>query len=148
MSEELSKAQENKLKEAFFLLDHDNDNCISINEIGLLLRALGIFISQEEIEKLKQEFESQGKNVPYDKFKKLYKKKLKTNLTNSDLIDAFKFFDEEDSGQINLNQLKHGLMTLGDPLTAEEMKTLENELDIDERGNIDYNELAEKIFGK
>ena len=147
MSDELTSEQENKLNEAFFLLDLDNDKSISINEVGILLRALGIFISENEIEKLKSELESQGNLVTYDKFKKIYKKRLKMNLSSSELYDAFRYFDNNNEGNINLNILKHGLMTLGEPLSNEEMKILEEELNLDENGNIDYEELSMKIYG-
>ena len=144
MSEELTQEQENKLNEAFFLIDKDNDKLISINEVGLLLRALGIFISENDIEKLKSDLEPQ---VSYEKFKKIYKKRLKMNLSSSDLYDAFRYFDNNQVGKINLNLLKHGLMTLGEPLSAEEMKILEEELNLDENGDIDYEELSLKIYG-
>ncbi len=147
MSDELTNEQENKLNEAFFLLDLDNDKAISINEVGILLRALGIFISENEIEKLKSELESQGNSVTYDKFKKIYKKRLKMNLSSNELYDAFRYFDNNNEGNINLNILKHGLMTLGEPLSNEEMKILEEELNLDENGNIDYEELSMKIYG-
>ncbi len=148
MSDNLTNEQESKLNEAFFLIDQDNDNSISINEVGLLLRVLGIFISENEIEKLKSELESQGNLVTYDKFKKIYKKRLKTNLSSSDLYDAFRYFDNDSTGKINLNMLKHGLMTLGEPLSNEEMKILEDELNLDENGDIDYEELSKKIYGE
>ena len=144
MSDELTPDQENKLNEAFFLIDQDNDKLISINEVGLLLRALGIFISENDIEKLKSDLEPQ---VSYEKFKKIYKKRLKMNLSSSDLYDAFRYFDNNQVGKINLNSLKHGLMTLGEPLSAEEMKILEEELNLDEHGDIDYEELSLKIYG-
>ena len=73
---------------------------------------------------------------------------MKTNLSGNDLIEAFKYFDESENGKINLEQIKHGLMTLGEPLSEEEFKILEEELDLDEEGNIDYSELADKIYGK
>ena len=95
MSDELTIEQENKLNEAFYLIDQDNDKSISINEVGLLLRALGVFISENEIDKLKSELESQGNLVTYDKFKKIYKKSLKLNLSSSDLYDAFRYFDND-----------------------------------------------------
>ncbi len=144
MTNELTKEQEKKLNEAFFLIDQDNDKLISINEVGLLLRALGIFISENDIEKLKSDLEPQ---VSYEKFKKIYKKRLKMNLSSSDLYDAFRYFDNNQVGKINLNSLKHGLMTLGEPLSAEEMKILEEELNLDENGDIDYEELSLKIYG-
>ena len=147
MTNELSKEQEKRLDEAFFLIDQDNDKAISINEVGLLLRALGIFISESDIEKMKSKLGNEGELVSYDEFKKIYKKRLKTNLSGNDLIDAFKYFDEGENGKINLEQIKHGLMTLGEPLSEEEFKILEEDLDLDEEGNIDYNELANKIYG-
>ena len=147
MTNELTKEQEKRLDEAFFLIDQDNDKAISINEVGLLLRALGIFISESDIEKMKSKLGNEGELVSYDEFKKIYKKRLKTNLSGNDLIDAFKYFDEGENGKINLEQIKHGLMTLGESLSEEEFKMLEEELDLDEEGNIDYNELANKIYG-
>ena len=147
MTNELTKEQEKKLNEAFFLIDQDNDKSISINEVGLLLRALGIFISESDIEKIKSKYVGKNGLVTYDEFVKIYKKRLKTNLTSNDLYDAFKYFDENESGKINLEQIKHGLMTLGEPLSEEEFKILEEELDFDEEGNIDYGELANKIYG-
>ena len=147
MSDELTDEQQNKLDEAFFLIDQDNDKAITINEVGLLLRALGIFISESDIEKLKSELESQGNLVTFDKFKKIYKKRLKNNLSSNDLYDAFRYFDNDNAGKINLNILKHGLMTLGEPLSNEEMKILEEELNLDENGDIDYKELSKKIYG-
>ena len=147
MTNELTKEQEKKLDEAFFLIDQDNDKSISINEVGILLRALGIFISEKDIEQLKSKLGNEGELVSYDEFKKIYKKKLKTNLSSNDLIDAFKYFDEGENGKINLEQIKHGLMTLGEPLSEEEFKILEDELEFDEDGNIDYIELANKIYG-
>ena len=148
MSDELTTEEENKLNDAFFLIDQDNDKSIAINEVGLLLRALGIFISENDIEKLKSELESQGNLVTYDKFKKIYKKRLKMNLSSNDLYDAFRYFDHKNTGKINLNILKHGLMTLGEPLSSEEMKILEEELNLDENGDIDYEELSKKIYGE
>ena len=147
MSEELTKDQEKRLNEAFFLIDQDNDKSISVNEVGLLLRTLGIFISESDIEKLKTKLGNEGGLISYDDFKKIYKKKLKSNLSSNDLYEAFKYFDEDDSGKINLNQIKHGLMTLGEPLTEEEFKILEEELEFDEDGNINYGDLAKKIYG-
>ena len=38
-------------------------------------------------------------------------------------------------------------MTLGEPLSNEEMKILEEELNLDENGDIDYDELSKKIYG-
>ena len=45
-NEQLSKEKENKLKDIFYLVDQDKDNKIDTNEVGVTLRALGIYLSQ------------------------------------------------------------------------------------------------------
>ena len=117
MNNQLSKERENKLKETFGLIDHDKDNYIHSNEVGLLLRGLGIYLTEEDIVELNKELIQNGNDkVTYEELKKIYIEKLKTNKTSKDLIQAFEFFDEEKTGKVNLNELKHGLIVLGDCL--------------------------------
>ncbi len=145
MEEELTKEQENKLYETFFLVDQDKDNCITTNELGLTLRALGIFLTENDISDLKSEIENKrGGKISYEQFKKLYKKKLKTNKTIEDLKNAFHFFDGNNSGKVNINDIKHGLMTLGDKMTEEEIKNIVEEI-CDKEGNIDYKKFLLKF---
>ena len=146
MNNQLSKERENKLKETFGLIDHDKDNYINSNEVGLLLRGLGIYLTEEDIVKLNKELIQNGNDkVTYEELKKIYIEKLKTNKTSKDLIQAFEFFDEEKTGKVNLNELKHGLIVLGDCLNEEEINYLINEMG-DEDGNIAYKKLAKTIF--
>ncbi len=146
MNNQLSKEREKKLKETFGLIDHDKDNYINSNEVGLLLRGLGIYLTEEDIEKLNKELIQNGNDkVSYEELKKIYIEKLKTNKNSKDLIQAFEFFDEEKTGKVNLNELKHGLIVLGDCLNEEEINYLINEIG-DEDGNIDYKKLAKTIF--
>ena len=108
MNNQLSKERENKLKETFGLIDHDKDNYINSNEVGLLLRGLGIYLTEEDIVELNKELIQNGNDkVTYEELKKIYIEKLKTNKTSKDLIQAFEFFDEEKTGKVNLNELKH-----------------------------------------
>ena len=92
MTNELTKEQEKKLDEAFFLIDQDNDKSISINEVGLLLRALGIFISESDIEKIKSNLGNEGELVSYDEFKKIYKKSFNNNIICKNLKKIFYHF--------------------------------------------------------
>ena len=52
---QLTKEKENKLKETFFLIDQDKDNFIDTNEVGTTLRALGIYLTEEEISIINKE---------------------------------------------------------------------------------------------
>lgn len=143
---QLTKEKENKLKETFFLIDQDKDNFIDTNEVGTTLRALGIYLTEEEISIINKEADPNeiGK-INYEDFKKIYIEKLKTNKTEKDLIKAFEFFDKNKTGIVNLNDLKHGLIVLGDCLSEDEIDFLIKEL-ADDDGNINYYELAKNIY--
>ena len=142
----LTKEKETKLKETFFLIDQDKDNFIDTNEVGITLRSLGIYLTEEEILLINKEADPNeiGK-ISYEDFKKIYIQKLKTNKTEKDLIKAFEFFDKNKTGFVNLNELKHGLIVLGDCLSEDEIDFLIKEL-ADDDGNINYYELAKKIY--
>jgi calcium-binding protein CML len=143
---QLTKEKETKLKETFFLIDQDKDNFIDTNEVGTTLRALGIYLTEEEISIINKEADPNeiGK-ISYEDFKKIYIEKLKTNKTEKDLIKAFEFFDKNKTGIVNLNDLKHGLIVLGDCLSEDEIDFLIKEL-ADDDGNINYYELAKNIY--
>jgi Ca2+-binding EF-hand superfamily protein len=143
----LSKKLEKKLKETFYLVDIDKDNYINTNEVGLTLRALGIYLTETEINIINNNIDPNniGK-VSYEDFKKIYIEKLQTNKTIDDLINAFQFFDKNGTNKINFNQLKHNLKFMGDSLTEEEINTLKEEFNIDEEGNLNYINLSKKIF--
>ena len=143
----LSKKLEKKLKETFYLVDIDKDNYINTNEVGLTLRALGIYLTETEINDINNNIDPNniGK-VSYEDFKKTYIEKLQTNKTIDDLINAFQFFDKNGSNKINFSQLKHNLKFMGDCLTEEEINILNEEFNIDEEGNLNYINLSKKIF--
>ena len=143
----LSKKLEKKLKETFYLVDSDKDNYINTIEVGLTLRALGIYLTETEINDINNNIDPNniGK-VSYEDFKKIYIEKLQTNKTIDDLINAFQFFDKNGKNKINFNQLKHNLKFMGDSLTEEEINTLKEEFNIDEEGNLNYINLSKKIF--
>ena len=148
-NEQLSKEKENKLKDIFYLVDQDKDNKIDTNEVGVTLRALGIYLSQEDISQITKEIDPSGcGKVTYEQFKDLYITQLSTNKKVNDLVKAFKSFDKENKGVINLNELKHGLTVLGEPLSDYEIELLMEEANCDENGNVDYIKLSEKIFGE
>ena len=148
-NEQLSKEKENKLKDIFYLVDQDKDNKIDTNEVGVTLRALGIYLSQEDISQITKEIDPSGcGKVTYEQFKDLYITKLSTNKKVNDLVKAFKSFDKENKGVINVNELKHGLTVLGEPLSDYEIELLMEEANCDENGNVDYIKLSEKIFGE
>ena len=58
----------------------------------------------------------------------------------SDFKDAFKTFDTDEDGYLSLKELGDLLISLGQPVTEEELREMTNEIDIEQHGTIDFKE--------
>ena len=51
---------------------------------------------------------------------------------------AFRVFDQNGDGYIDVEELKHAMKNLGEPLTDKELQDMMKEADIDRNNKIDY----------
>ena len=58
----------------------------------------------------------------------------------ADFRDAFKTFDTDEDGYLSLKELGDLLISLGVPVTKEELTEMTNEIDIEGNGTIDFKE--------
>ena len=58
----------------------------------------------------------------------------------ADFRDAFKTFDTDEDGYLSLKELGDLLISLGEPVTKEELAEMTNEIDIEGNGTIDFKE--------
>lgn len=134
-------------KEVFDLFDKDKDGAIDTKELGIVLRANGVNITEAEISELMNEMDSNGK-VEFKEMLQLYDKKEKENFTEEELLDAFKLFDKDGTGTITSTELNRIMTTMGETFTDEEADALLKELDPDSSGTIDYHEFINIVLGK
>ena len=78
----------------------------------------------------------------------LFAKKMKDPDTEEDLIEAFKNFDKDGSGNISAQELRHVMTTLGEKLTEEEADEMIREADTNGDGYIDYVEFVKIMMSK
>ena len=62
-----------------------------------------------------------------------------------DLKEAFKIFDKNKNGFIEMKELRTVTMTLGEKLTEEEFQEFWREADVNRDGKLDYMEFVEMI---
>ena len=63
------------------------------------------------------------------------------NQNDEDLIlKAFQHFDNDNTGKINVEDIKHVLTFLGDIMTKDEVNTFFQSVEIDKNGYLDYRE--------
>jgi calmodulin len=65
MADQLSEEQIAQFKEAFSLFDKEGGNTIETSELGTVLRALGLNLSQAEVNKYVKEVDTGNGKVGY-----------------------------------------------------------------------------------
>eukprot|EP00954_Amorphochlora_amoebiformis_P014621 1143920-Amorphochlora_amoeboformis.AAC.2 len=98
------------------------DKKIDTSKLGEALRSVGKRLTNENIEALKKQADSEcNGGVTFDQFKKYVDEASKIEKTDDEIEKAFKVFDNgEKKGLINLATFKHSIMTLGDKLLPEQ----------------------------
>merc|ERR1711871_1752545 len=79
------------------------------------------------------------------------KKKAKGGLTEEqieEIREAFNLFDADNSGAIDVRELKAAMRALGFEVKKEELKKMINDIDNDGNGSIEFQEFLEMMTGK
>ena len=80
--------------------------------------------------------------------KKMDDSKASKSDVESKIIDAFKVFDDGNTGKITGADLKHVMTSIGEKLTAEQADAMMTEADVDGGGKVDYEEYVKNMMGK
>lgn len=125
----LQPAQVRELREGFQLLDRDSDGLVGREDIVDMLTQLGLPSGTSDISPFFPPGSSQSINLP------TYLNSIATLLASlsppTELTSAFAAFDEDDSGQVDLAELRDALLNTApdageQPLTAREVDTVMN----------------------
>merc|ERR1719498_815437 len=73
---------------------------------------------------------------------------MKDTDTEEELIEAFKVFDRDGNGFISAAELRHVMTNLGEKLTDEEVDEMIREADVDDDGQINYEEFVKMMMSK
>lgn len=80
-------------QEAFKFFDRDNDGLVELTEIGRLMRSVGLFPSESEIQHMQKTSGSKGK-VDFSEFLQLASSSLvDANINEQQMREAFRMFD-------------------------------------------------------
>jgi len=132
---DLTSEQQEEIKEAFQLFDKDQDGKITGEELGTVMRALGQNPTQAQIKEIVGQISRNG-FIDLQSFLGMMKKRMKSNDGEDQIKEAFKVFDRNGSGFIEVAELKHVLTTLGEKLSVQEVDGVMKEADSDGDGKI------------
>jgi Ca2+-binding EF-hand superfamily protein len=153
MSWKLTVKDIDEYKAAFAVCDKDHDGKISAAEMGNIMRTLGKNFSDKEFNEIIHEIETKENGyLELDKFLNLMadiktdENSLKIEQTN--LINAFAYFDRDQTGFIDYEEFKHILQTVSEKLSPDEIKSLDELClsQVDEDGKFDYKDFLDLII--
>lgn len=115
LNEELIK----EYQECFSILDKDNDNMLTREEIKQVIKGVQPPMDDEEINAF-MEAGGIGQKADEPTFRKAMTKKMTLVNTKDEIIEAFKTFDTDGTGKIGRAELSQMFKVLGDGLISEE----------------------------
>ena len=149
MFDDLVLNKEKEYKSIFFFFFSNKDGSVNSLELANILKSININISDEEIKEIMTEIELEGNGeINYDEFISILNKREKDVDNEEELLKAFKVFDKEGNGLININELKHIMLTVGNNLSESEINDMLTEADTDMDGYINYEEFIRSIVAK
>ncbi|XP_064622998.1 calmodulin-alpha-like [Lineus longissimus] len=147
--DQLTEEQVIEIREAFRLFDKDGDGTVSTQELGTVLKSLGQAPTDDELETMINEVDTDGNGIiEFSEFLAMMAKKMLGGESALDIREAFKVFDRDGHGYITVAELKRVMTTLGEKMTEEEVNEMISEADVDGDGKVDYEEFAEMIKSK
>uniref|UniRef100_A0A0G4HWI0 EF-hand domain-containing protein n=1 Tax=Chromera velia CCMP2878 TaxID=1169474 RepID=A0A0G4HWI0_9ALVE len=137
----ISEEQKQEIKEAFDLFDTDKSGRIDYHELKVAMRALGFDVKKHEVLEVMKQYDKAGVGtIDYNDFLDIMTMKIQQRDPTEEMLKAFKLFDDDNTGRINLKNLRRVARELGENLTDEELQAMIEEFDKDMDGEINEEE--------
>merc|ERR1712151_1475996 len=86
--------------------------------------------------------------IDFPEFLSLMARKMKDSDTEEELIEAFKVFGRDGDGFISAGELRYSMTNLGEKLSDQEVDEMIREADLDNDGQINYDEFVKMMMAK
>jgi len=144
-----STEQIKEFRAAFDLFDQDGNNAISKEELGVVMRRLGLNPTDSELRDMIREHDlNESGQIEFNEFCDLLAQRIEGEDKEEHLKAAFRTFDQDGSGKISASELRHVMYSLGEKLTDSEINEMIREADIDGDGQINYEEFVKMMVTK
>ena len=149
MFNDLPKNKTDEYKKIFNLHSKDQDGNVNTSELANIFKSINIDASDEEIKEIIQKLDLENKKeINYEEFLTIINQKDKDVDEEEEVLKAFKVFDKEGNGLININELKDIMLNFGNNWSEEELNEMFKEADIDMDGYLNYEEFVRTMLSK
>lgn len=149
MEEQLSPEQVAEFKEAFSKFDKDGNGSINTQELGAVMQALGKDLSEAELKEIISKVDTDADGViSFPEFLEEMVRGMKAWGKKQDLQEAFRVFDVDRNGYISVDELKQVMAKLGEELSQEVLEAMIHEADVDQDGQVNYEEFVRILSPK
>ncbi|KAI0242017.1 putative calmodulin-like protein 6, partial [Lamellibrachia satsuma] len=136
---QLSSEQIAEYRAAFRSIDIDGSGTISVHELGTAMRNLGERLTDDDIRAMIREAdEDYSGNIDFDEFVTMMASKPRPKSEEELVAEAFRRFDVDGDGVLTVDELRQGMISLGEDMTDEEIEDMMRAADVNGDGVIDY----------
>jgi len=134
------------LREAFQLFDYDKDGRIAASEMGVLIRSVALNPTESLLKTITNEVNQVGGSVDLNNLVRIISGHYQHMTTTPEEIrDSLSVFDKLGNNTVSVADIKHGLSSLGEQLTEEEIDSLFREADPNGEGTCNIQDLVELL---
>ncbi len=128
-----------EFKEAFSMIDHDNDGFLDKEDLKDMLASLGQNPTDEYIDDMISEAPG---TINFTMFLTLMGEKLSGTDPEYEILQAFECFDDDKSGFVNADVLREAMTSMGERFTDEEVDIMFKGAPLDRQYNFNYREFV------
>ena len=136
-------------KKIFKLHSNGENGYINKNDLVTIFKSINIEASDEEIKEIIKQLDlEEKKEINYDEFLSIINQREKDVDEQEEVLKAFKVFDKDGNGLININELKDIMLSIGNNWDENEINEMFADADYDNDGYINYEEFVRTMMSK
>ena len=149
MAEQLSEEQIIEFKDAFSLFDKNGDGKITTKELGTVMRSLGSNPTEAELQDLISGVDTdRSGTIDFPEFLTVIAGTMNDSYNEKEIREAFRAIDRDGNGFISVAELRHTMTKLDEKICDEEVDEIIKEADLDNDGQVNYEEFLTLMMSK
>jgi len=140
--EQMTPQEVRDLRAVFEIFDTDSDGLIGAPELKKAMRTLGFKLTREEVQQVIADVSQKGRGaLDFNEFlETVIDRQGDTRDIYDEILQGFKMFDYDSSGQISLENLRQACGEAGIKFTQKELEEMVEEADVNGDGAVDQSE--------